>query len=93
MRRLLILITLVVVAMLFAGTGVVLAQQAESDPSQYSSEEDFAAGELLVKFEEGTSKAKKEEAHKQKGGKTKEVIGGIDVEVVAVEWGKEKSKG
>ena len=79
-------------AMLLAFSGVVLAQQPGADPSGSSSSEDFAEGEILVKFKKATSNAKKQKVHEEKNGKTKEVIGGIDVEVVAVDKGKEKSK-
>jgi thermitase len=53
---------------------------------------EYAPGEVLIKYKERTSKAKKQEVHGRKGGRTKETIPAIDVEVVAVEPGKEKAK-
>lgn len=55
-------------------------------------EEEYAPAEVLVKFKERTSKSKKQEVHGNKGGRTKETIPAIDVDVVAVERGKEKAK-
>ncbi len=89
--------------MLFAFSGVVLAQQTdqgekadrdyEGQSARSQSEpKEFGAGEVLVKFKEKTSKAKKQEVHSNKGGRAKETIPAIAVEVVAVERGKEKAK-
>ncbi len=90
-KRAVLLLT-VVGAMLITCAGMALAQPTTSSSPSQSAEEDVAPGEILVKFKERTSKAKKEEVHAKKGAKTKEIIGGIDVEVVAVERGKEKAK-
>jgi thermitase len=106
-RRALFVLAVMVAAVLLA-SGVGLAQsppnkqqtpsgeeeQTGSDPSRSSTseEEDFAPGRILVKFKKDASKAKKQEVHEKKGGKTKEVIDGIDVEVVTVTEGQEKSK-
>src|SRR5829696_5508241 len=88
-----ILLLTLVGAILLACTGAVLAQQNGSTPPRSSSSsEDFVPGEILVKFKKDTSKAKKQEVHQKKAGKTKQVISGINVEVVAVTKGKEKSK-
>jgi thermitase len=89
-RRAVLLLT-AVGATLLPCTGTVLAQPTTfSSPSQAA--EDAAPGEVLVKFKERSSKAKKEEVHGKKGGRAKEIIPAIDVEVVAVERGKEKEK-
>ena len=89
MRRPVLLLT-VVGAVLFACAGVVLAQQDTPDTSQPA--EDFAAGNILVKFKDRTSEAKKQEVHEKRGGQVKETIRGIGVQVISVPDGKEKSK-
>ena len=88
-RHLSVLIT-VVGAMLLACSGIGLAQSTTPDSSQPV--EDFAAGEILVKFKDRTSETKKREVHGRKGGRAKETIRGIDVQVVEVTRGNEKSK-
>ena len=92
MRRTFLLLV-VVTAMLTACAGVVLAQQpTRHGPSQSSSGKDFVAGELLVKFQAGTSEAEKEKAIKDKNDQKKETISGLDVDVVSVKSGTEKAK-
>ncbi len=92
-RRAAVLLT-VIGAMMLACAAVVLAQQpATSSPSMpQQAAEEVAPGEVLVKFKERTSKAKKQEVHCKKGAKTKETLPAIGVEVVAVERGKERAK-
>ena len=89
MRRPVLLLT-VVGAVLFACAGVALAQQDTPDTSQPA--EDFAAGNILVKFKDRTSEAKKQDVHEKRGGQVKETIRGIGVQVVSVPDGREKSK-
>lgn len=89
MRRGVLLLTLVG-AMLLACTGALPAQTEAPDFSR--SEEDFADGEVLVKFKDGTSQTKKQEVHGEKGGRAKKTLRGIDVQVVDVPKGKEKAK-
>jgi thermitase len=55
-------------------------------------EEEYAPEEILVKFKDGASGTKKQEVHAKKGGRVKETIPAIDVQVVDVESGKEKAK-
>jgi thermitase len=55
-------------------------------------EEEYAPEEILVKFKDGASGTKKQEVHGKKGGRVKETIPAIDVQVVDVERGKEKAK-
>ena len=95
MRRSVLLLTMVG-AMLLAFCGVVLAQQTEDGGAQRSAEnragpEEFAPGEVLVKFEPGASGQAVAEAHRQNGGRVKEVIRGIGVQVVGVARGQEKT--
>ena len=96
MRRSILLLTLVG-AMLLAFAGVVLAQpttergEQRQPPSGGQAEpEEFASGEVLVKFEPGTPSRAQDEAHRQVGGQVKETIPGIDVKVVGVPAGKER---
>ncbi len=76
--------------MLLACSGVVLAQPTTSAPSQ-AAEDFFVPGEVLVKFEPGTPERAKAEAHRQNGGRVKEVIPGIDVQVIRVAAGQERA--
>src|SRR3990170_1536341 len=88
MRRSVLLLSLVG-AMLLACTGVVLAQNVTPDSSQPT---DFAPSEVLVKFKDATSETKKRDVHGKKGGRAKETIRGIGVQVVEVPSGEEKAK-
>src|SRR4051794_21943945 len=85
---------LVLVAMMAATiisySEMVLAQETEPDP--ISSSEDPADGEVLIKFDDSTPQAKKQEIHAKKGGRVKKTIPDIDVQVVDVPKGKEKAK-
>ena len=99
MRRAVLLVTMVG-AMLLAFGGVVLAQQPQDGegeqrqppPSGGQAEpEEFAAGEVLVKFEPGASGQEVAEAHRQNRGQVKQVIPGIGVQVVGVARGQEKT--
>ncbi len=79
MRRVILLLT-VVSAMLLAFSGVVLAQQTDRGEQHQpaaggqTEPEEFAAGEVLVKFEPGTPGRAQSEAHRQVGGQVKETI-------------------
>ncbi len=82
--------------MVLAFSGVLLAQQTEDGGAQRSAEnragpEEFAPGEVLVKFEPGASGQAVAEAHRQNGGQVKEIIPGIGVQVVGVARGQEKT--
>lgn len=78
-------------AVVFAGAGVVLAQQTESDTSRSSSAaKDFVRGEILVKFNTGASEQEQAEIHRRNGGQHKETIRGIDVKVIGVPAGRER---
>ncbi len=94
-RRSVLLLTMVG-AMVLAFSGVVLAQQTEDGGAQRPAEnragpEDFAPGEVLVKFEPGASGQAIAEAHRQNGGQVKETIPGIGVQVVGVARAQEKT--
>ncbi len=89
MRRAVLLLTMVG-AMLLAFSGVLLAQQQPPSGGQAGPEEEFVAGEVLVKFEPGAASRTQDEAHRQVGGRVKETIPGIDVKVVGVPAGKER---
>jgi thermitase len=52
---------------------------------------DVAVGEILVKFEPGTTRSSMAEAHRRNGGTVKEAVAEIGVQVVAVERGRERS--
>ena len=90
-RRAVLLLTVIGV-MLITCAGMALAQNTIPSNTSQATEEVAAPGEVLVKFKERTSKAKKQEVHGRKGGRAKETIPAIDVEVVAVSRGKEKEK-
>lgn len=49
-------------------------------------------GEVLVKFEPGTAASAISDAHRQSGGRVKEIIPGIEVQVVAVDRGQERAR-
>jgi len=49
-----------------------------------SSNSDYVKGEVLVKFKDGVSSSDIDSVHKRQGGKVKEVIDGINVQVVDV---------
>jgi len=57
--------------------------------SQASAEgkSDFVKGEILVKFKEGIDPGKVDRVHRQLGGEVKEIIPGINVQVIAVKHG------
>ena len=83
-------------AVLLACSGVVLAQQTDDGGARRPAEnpagpEDFAPGEVLVKFEPGVSEQAVAEAHRQNGGQVKDTIPGIGVRVVGVARGQEKA--
>ena len=94
MRRTILLLLMTATALLVA-SGVVLAQHQTIPPSHFPSraenqtQTNYASAEILVKFKDGASKQKKEEIHKRNGGQTKEVLRGIDVELVGVSRGQE----
>jgi thermitase len=69
-------------ALFTAGTHPARAQRAP---------EGFVQGEVLVKFEPGASGQEIAEAHRQNGGQVEEVIPGIEVRVVDVPVGRERS--
>ena len=90
MRRTIILLTMVA-AVVLAFSAAALAQQAEPGSSQPSSAEDFVPGEVLVKFEPGASGQDIADIHRRNSGQVKETIRGIDVQVVDVAQGQEKT--
>jgi thermitase len=89
--RSIILLTTMVAAVVLTFSTAALAQRVEPGSSQPSSAEDFAPGEVLVKFEPGASGQAVADIHGQNGGRVKEVIRGIDVQVVSVARGQEKA--
>jgi thermitase len=88
--------------LVLACSEVVLAQQTDrttpdsdeqtTSPDSSQSPGEVVPGEVLVKFKDRTSAPKKQEVHGKKGGKEKKTIQRIDVQVVEVPSGKEKSK-
>src|SRR5215212_2427956 len=93
MRRSIILLTMVAAVVLAFGAAA-LAQRAEpgsSQPASAQSAQDFVPGEVLVKFEPGASGQDIADIHRQVGGQVKGVIPGIDVRVVGVARGQEKT--
>ena len=80
------LIVLAMIPTVLLATGTDLAR-AQTPPA-----EGIVPGEILVKFNPGTSEAKKKEVHGKKGGQTEEVIPEIGVEVVQVSSGQEESR-
>jgi hypothetical protein len=63
------------------------AQEEEGEEA-----EEYAPGEVLVKFKDRASRTTKQEVHAKKRTRAKETLPGIDVEVVAVNRGQEKAK-
>jgi thermitase len=90
MRRTIALLTMVTAVVLAFGA-VALAQRAEPRSSQPASAQDFVPGEVLVAFEPGASGQDIADIHRRVGGQVKEVIRGIDVRVVGVARGQEKT--
>jgi thermitase len=84
--RCLIVLTMILTALLATGTDLVSAQTPPTPA------EGIVPGEILVKFNPGTSETKKKEGHRKKGGQTEEVIPEISVEVVQVPSGDEESR-
>ena len=71
-----------------AAQGPVDAREALPNPAPQGN---FVAGEILVKFEPGTTASNIADAHRRNGGRVKEGIPGIGVQVVAVDRGEERS--
>jgi thermitase len=93
MRRSIVLLTMVAAVVLALGAAA-LAQRSEPGSSQAASAQsaqDFVPGEVLVKFEPGASGQDIADIHRRVGGQVKEVIRGIDVRVVGVARGQEKT--
>jgi thermitase len=67
----------------------LLLPQAGTGPALATDE--FVPGEVLVKFRPGTPAAEAAAAHRQAGGQPREVIPGIDVQVVRVPAGREQA--
>lgn len=92
--RWLFVLTMVVLVVLLLGTGMGPAK-AQTLPQEEASpvpEEGAVPGEILVKFEPSVPGTNKKQVHGKKGGRTKEVIPDIEVEVVQVARGQEESK-
>jgi thermitase len=87
MRRSIVLLTMVAAVVLAFSA----ASPAQPASSQSASAEDFVPGEILVKFEPGARGQDIADIHRQNGGRVKETIRGIDVQVVGVARGQEKS--
>ena len=88
-RAFLWFVALVVLALALSGADRNPAKaQAPSAPA---TAEDPVAGEVLVKFEPGTPPTVVAEAHRENGGRVKETIPGIAVQVVAVKRGQEQA--
>jgi thermitase len=102
-----ILLLTVVAALLFAFSGVVLAQQTDHKQNDQgeqtdradqgrsagdqSESEEFVAGEVLVKFKPGTRGQAQAEAHRQAAGRVKQNIPGVEVKVIGVAAGTERT--
>ncbi len=67
--------------------GILLVPQLS--PAQATDE--FVPGEVLVKFRPGAPGAEVAAAHRQAGGEPREVVPGIDVQVVKVPPGRERA--
>jgi thermitase len=83
-RRLLILLGAV-------GLLVLLLLGQQGTPT-ISAEADIVPGEVLVKFRPGTPGQAIADAHRQNGGRVREEIPGIDVQVVLVPPGQERAR-
>jgi thermitase len=85
-RKWLIVPLLALLALVFA-TAVVGAS-----PAPQAGPPDFVEGEILVKFKPGTPGALVSDTHRQNGAQVKEVIPGIDVQVLGVPAGQEHAR-
>jgi thermitase len=85
---------LLVLLVLMLGTGMepAKAQTPAQEEASPVPEEGVVPGEILVKFEPSASATSKKQVHGKKGGRTKEVIPEIEVEVVRVAPGQEESR-
>lgn len=80
-------VVLVVLALVLSGAdGTPVSAQGSSSMTVAK---DATVGEVLVKFEPGTTRSSMAEAHRRNGGTVKETILGIGAQVVAVERGRE----
>ena len=88
------ILTMLVLLVMLLGTGVkpVEAQSTLQEEASPVPREGVVPGEILVKFEPSVAGTNKKEVHRKKGGRTKEVIPEIEVEVVQVAPGQEASQ-
>lgn len=92
--RWLFIFTMLVLLVLLLGIGMK-SVEAQSPPLEEASpvpQEGVVPGEILVKFEPSAPATNKKRVHGKKGGRTKEVIPEIDVEVVQVAPGQEEAR-
>jgi hypothetical protein len=71
------------------GPGLASGQSSPCAQAPRDSPMDFVTGEILVQFRPGTPAPTIAEVHRQNGGQVKEVIPGIDVQVIRVAAGQE----
>ena len=92
--RWVLILTMLVLLVLLLGTGMkpVEAQSTTQEELVPVPEEGVVPGEILVKFEPSAPATDKKRVHGKKGGRTKEVIPEIGVEVVQVAPGREQSR-
>ena len=83
-----ILVLAVVILLISSFSTIVFA----APPDNQASISDFSSEQILVKFKPGTSLPEAAEIHRQSGGKVKDTIAGIGVQVVKVPKGQAKEK-
>jgi thermitase len=91
MRRMALLLTTIALALLLSSGVALLNVGADDSALAQTPPEGFVPGEVLVKFEPGTSGQQVAEAHRRNGGQVEQTIPNIRVQVVRVPVGQEQS--
>lgn len=91
MRRIGLLLTTMVLALLLASGAALLNAGTPNTALAQTPPESFVPGEVLVKFEPGTSGQQVAEAHRRNGGQVQQTIPNIGVQVVSVPTSREQS--
>ncbi len=84
-----VIVALAVVVLLMSLFPVTVLAAPPGDPAPFS---DFSSEQILVKFKPGASLPEVAQTHRRFGGKVKETIPGIGVQVITVPKGQAKEK-
>ena len=84
LQRLFWPVVLVAIVLAIAGVGSVQAQEQPNDPPKRLSDEEAVPGQVIVKFEEGATRAQVSDVRRDEGLQKKEDLDLIDAEVDSV---------